>query len=115
MLVIDQKYLENNIQDIVNAVEVSPFILPQLFMTMIEIPKATVPPKHKKDKLEKKMNRTKEIYQIFHSDSDSKVNDVRRYHEIEFLDWLDHFPQFDNLIKEIVFETDESLDDSNTY
>lgn len=115
MIIIDKEFLEENIQEIVNEVEASPFILPQLFMTIMEIPKATVSPKHKKEKLQKKMKRTKEIYQIFNSDSDSVVNDVRRYHEIEFLDWLDHFPQFENLIKEIVFETNESLDDSNTY
>ena len=115
MLVIDKEFLEKNIQEIVNTVQVSPFILPQLFMTMIEIPKATVPLKHKKEKLEKKMERTKEIYQIFNSESDTVVQDVKRYQELEFLDWLDEFPQFDKLIKEIIFDSNEILDDSNNY
>lgn len=115
MIIIDKGFLEENIQEIVNEVEASPFILPQLFMTLIKIPKATVAPKHKKDKLEKKMKRTKEIYQIFNSDSDSVVEDVRRYHEIEFLEWLDYFPQFDDLIKEIIFDTEDSLEDSSIY
>lgn len=98
MITINKSYLIKVKQELVDRVEDSPFIIPELLNQTMSLPKPSeyIIEFHK-DKLERKVNRRKEMTRIFSSDVSDYMPLIWEYLEKEFLEFLKAFPEYAQL------------------
>ena len=98
MLILNKKYLDNIKQELVNEVAGTPYIVPEIFMSVTDMPKPTVTVDYSEEKTELRRQRRKDISQIWNDNPDNAVTLVREYHERELSVFLIGFPQYIGVI-----------------
>lgn len=97
MVTINKDYLEKVKQELVDHVEGSSFIVPELLYSISDIPNPTsfVLEFHK-DKLERKIARRKKL--TVATNSDDVLRSIREYQEEELMEFIKFFPKFKELV-----------------
>jgi hypothetical protein len=98
MITLNKSYFDKIKQELVNEVAGTPDIVPEIFMSIVDVPKPTVPIKHSKAKTELRKRRRKDISQIWNDNPDDAVRLVREYQEQELSAFLIRFPQYIGVI-----------------
>lgn len=98
MVNINKNYLDKVKQELVNTVAGTSSIVPEIFLSVTDMPKPTVPIDYSDEKTELRKQRRKDISQIWNDDPDNAVRLVREYHEQELSVFLIGFPQFIGVI-----------------
>lgn len=94
MLTLNKDYLDKIKQELVNTVAGTPNIVPEIFMSVTDMPNPTVPVDYSKEKTELRKQRRKDISQIWNNNPETAVTLVREYHEQELSVFLIAFPEF---------------------
>lgn len=96
---LNKGYLDEIKQELVDTVAGTPFIVPEIFLSITDMPQPTVEIKHRDDKVTARFQRRKDISTIWNEYFDNAIQTVRSYHEKELLTFLEEFPQFNEVIK----------------
>ena len=98
MIIINKKYLEKVKQELIDDIENSPFLIPDLLSSITTLPNpSNFVLEFHRDKVEKKIARRKEMTNILSSDVSDTMPIIREYQEKEFLEFLKAFPKYAQL------------------
>ena len=99
MLEFNKPYLNTVKQELVNTVAKEPYITPEIFISIIDMPRPNVPINEHDIKTRLRFERRKDISQIWNNNPTNANKLVRDYHEKELLNFLKIFPQFKGVLK----------------
>ena len=94
----NKKYLDEVKQELVNTVAGTPYIVPEIFLSITDLPKPTVEINHHEEKTKLRYQRRKEVSQIWNDFPDDAIKLIRIFHEGELLTFLKEFPEFNKVI-----------------
>ena len=96
---LNKEYLDEIKQELVDTVAGTSFIVPEIFLSVTDMPQPTVEIKYQSDKVTARFQRRKEISNMWNNFSDDAISLIRIYHEGELLTFLNNFPQFGEVVR----------------
>lgn len=96
---LNKEYLDEIKQELVDTVAGTSFIVPEIFLSVTDMPTPTVEIKHQDDKVTARFQRRKDISTIWNDYPNNAIRLVKSYHEKELLNFLEAFPEFKEVIK----------------
>ena len=96
---LNKEYLDEIKQELVDTVAGTSFIVPEIFLSVTDMPQPTVEIKYQSDKVTARFQRRKELSNIWNNFPDDAISLIRIYHEGELLTFLNNFPQFAEVVR----------------